>query len=454
MTDITLTDTQAAALKRTVAWFHQCQHEMESRKPLSQQVWRVFGYAGVGKSTILKHILEALRTTPMPKITAKDAEDRLGQREAIRERAEDGDLLVLSMAFTGKAALVMTRKGTPASTIHSAIYTPVEPTEAAIEKAKKELSELLARGPGDEHPHLFQTLVRDREVMIKDMHKTTFVLNTDSVVRDAGLIVLDEVSMVNGEMAADLLSFKKPILVLGDPGQLPPIKGEGFFTQAEPDVMLTEVMRQAAESPIIQLATMAREGRFIPFGRYGDDVFKMRRDEIGYDDMLQADQVICGYNATRVGLNNALKMASGFDDVLPTGNGEKLIVLKNRHADGLINGQFISMSKVKVGKPDDIAFSADITTEDADEVGRFSIYRGHFDDHVQLDKERDRRDYFKKKGRVECVWGWAVTAYKAQGSQFTNVVFFDDGFGRTAEDRNRFLYTTITRAESGLLILA
>ena len=46
------------------------------------------------------------------------------------------------------------------------------------------------------------------------------------MVRDAALIVLDEVSMVGDDMARDLLAFGKPILVLGDPGQLPPIKGE------------------------------------------------------------------------------------------------------------------------------------------------------------------------------------------------------------------------------------
>jgi exodeoxyribonuclease-5 len=47
------------------------------------------------------------------------------------------------------------------------------------------------------------------------------VFNEQSIVRDAALIVLDEVSMVGDDMARDLLAFGKPILVLGDPGQLP-----------------------------------------------------------------------------------------------------------------------------------------------------------------------------------------------------------------------------------------
>lgn len=452
MTDITLTASQGSGVKKAAAWFANCQHELESRRPLTQQIFRLFGYAGVGKTTVLKYIMGEIGVEAMPRLTGS-REDREEQREAIRERAQEVPL-VLYGSFTGKAALVMTRKGTPASTVHSMIYSPIEPTEEAIEKAKKDLAQLRERGPGEDDPHLWQTLIRDREAQIRDMHKTTFVLNTDSLVRDASLIVLDECSMIGPDMAEDLMSFRKPILVLGDPGQLPPIKGEGAFTQAEPDVMLTEIMRQAAESPIIQIATAAREGRFIQFGRYGDDVFKMRRDEVGYDDMLQADQVICGYNATRIGLNNALKLASGFEGVLPSGGAEKIICLKNRHADGLINGQFLTLSDVKLGKPDDIAFSANIDTEDGEDIGRFSIYSGHFHDHVQVDKERDRRDHFKKKGRVECVWGWAITGHKSQGSQWGNVIVFDDGFGRTADDRNRWLYTAITRAESGLLILA
>ena len=102
------------------------------------------------------------------------------------------------------------------------------------------------------------------ELRLDDIHKPRFVLNEQSIVRDAKLIVLDEVSMVGAEMAHDLLAFGKPILVLGDPGQLPPIKGDGAFTSDDPDVMLTEIHRQAGESAIIRLATLARQASRSP----------------------------------------------------------------------------------------------------------------------------------------------------------------------------------------------
>jgi exodeoxyribonuclease-5 len=276
--------------------------------------------------------------------------------------------------------------------------------------------------------------------------------------------VLDEVSMVGDQMARDLLSFGKPILVLGDPGQLPPIQGEGAFTQASPDVMLTEIHRQAGENAIIRLATMAREGRTIPYGEHDAFVWKMRRDHIGPAQMLRGGQVICGKNATRLQLNLAMQRAAGFLSIYPTGAGEKIICLKNRNDIGLVNGMFLTLTEVEDGNG--VFFEAAVETEDGRQVSRtgtplepgdkphkLRIYKGHFLDHVERDDERGRRDHWDKQSLIEATWGWAITCHKSQGSQWENVIVFDDGLGRTAEDRARWLYTAITRAEQGLIIL-
>lgn len=115
-------------------------------------------------------------------------------------------------AFTGKAARVMRQKGCEgARTIHSLIYN----TEV--------------------HPN----------------GHVTVTLKPKDDLRQYSLIVIDECSMVNEEMGRDLLSFGIPVLVLGDPAQLPPVSGGGYFTSQDPDFMLTEVHRQAADSPIL-----------------------------------------------------------------------------------------------------------------------------------------------------------------------------------------------------------
>ena len=62
-------------------------------------------------------------------------------------------------------------------------------------------------------------------------------------------------------LAHDLLALGIPILVLADPAQLPPPDNRiGYFTQAEPDVLLTEIHRQAADNPILRLADQIRRG--------------------------------------------------------------------------------------------------------------------------------------------------------------------------------------------------
>jgi len=438
----TPSDLQARAIRAINDWFL---HRTEE-----QQVFRVFGYAGVGKTSITSYAIDELGLDTM----AKGADGIVS--------GSDG---VLYAAFTGKAALVMTRKGTPASTIHSLIYRVSEARPDEIERVKQEIAEIRAKLPAlDPAVRLFEeSRLRSLEIRLDDIHKPRFVFNEQSIVRDAALIVLDEVSMVGDDMARDLLAFGKPILVLGDPGQLPPIKGEGAFTKAAPDVMLTEIHRQAGESAIIRLATMARQGLTIPYGKHDAYVWKMPRHSVTPPQMLRGGQVICGRNATRIQLNIAMKRAAGFNGVYPTGeprNGqpEKIICLKNRHDLGIVNGMFLELSDVR--DENEICFSASIRTEDGDSVGgtdseaaRYVIYKGHFDDHVQRDPERDRRDHWIKKGLIEAVWGYAITCHKAQGSQWENVIVYDDGLGRTAEDRARWLYTAITRAEQGLVIL-
>src|SRR3954449_12440379 len=196
-------------------------------------IFRLFGYAGTGKTTLVKHIAEGV----------------------------DGK--VLFAAFTGKAACVMRSKGCySASTIHSLIYK--------------------TRESGEEVP--------------------SFDLWDEAPASKAALIVIDECSMVDAELGRDLMSFGVPLLVLGDPAQLPPIQGGGFFTEVEPDAMLTEVHRQAEDNPIIRLSMDIRAGERPKPGDYGDTQV-VRRDDLDPQRVIEAEQVLVGRNATRRAYN-------------------------------------------------------------------------------------------------------------------------------------------------------
>ena len=93
MNDFIPAPQQAAAIRAIVDWYRT----PHNRK----QVFRLFGYAGSGKTTITQHAIRALGLNPMNR--------------------QGGGGGVLFAAFTGKAELVMTRKGKPGSTIHSMI---------------------------------------------------------------------------------------------------------------------------------------------------------------------------------------------------------------------------------------------------------------------------------------------------------------------------------------------
>ena len=439
MTDVTPSPAQAAAIHEIRDWFEN--------RTAEQQVFRTFGYAGSGKSTVVRFAL-----------------DELGLSQHRSER--DGGCVpgVVTATFTGKAAHVLRGKGTPARTIHSLIYSVLEATEEEVEAAAKKVREAetgIRTLTGFERTAAEAGIEAMRQALAQ-MKKPRFALNPQSDAADAKLIVLDEVSMVGEEMARDLMSFGKPILVLGDPGQLPPIKGEGAFTRDAPDVMLTEIHRQAAESAIIRLATMARQGEPIGFGEYDRSVAKMRKGDVTPAQALRSGQLICGMNATRLQLNNAMRAAAGLGgSILPSGPEEKIICLKNQNDIGLINGMFVTLEDVV--DEGTLYFSAVVKDEDGRQVappdvtgrpGRLRLYKGHFEDHLAFDRERHDRDWKGKKKLTEATFGWAITAHKAQGSQWGNVIVWDDGLGRSELDRRRWLYTAITRAERGLVILA
>jgi len=356
---------QSAALDKVRRW-------LRDGEP---QVFRLFGYAGVGKTTLARHIAEG------------------AQGEAV------------FAAFTGKAALVLRSKGcVGASTIHALIYRASEGAEGA----------------------------------------PTFTLNHDGPASKAGLIVIDECSMVDAELGRDLLSFGKPILVLGDPAQLPPVKGGGFFTESEPDVMLTQIHRQAENNPIIRLSEIVRAGGEVAYGTYGESRI-IRREEIEAAMVLEADQVLVGMNRTRRLYNQRIRTLGGKTEILPVA-GDKLVCLRNDRTKGLINGGLWRVEELGGVRKDFIK----MTVRSEDEPGRASakvaVLKAFFegteaDLAYPVRRESDEFDY-----------GYALTVHKAQGSQWDKVVLFDESRA-FREHQARWLYTAVTRAARQLTIV-
>ncbi|PQA73360.1 ATP-dependent DNA helicase [Brucella oryzae] len=354
-------------------------------KERQSPIFRLFGYAGTGKTTLARYFAEHV----------------------------DGD--VQFAAFTGKAAQVLRSKGASnARTLHSLIYRPRG--EEAIED----------------------------EATGKTSIAPTFSLNRQSPVAKAAMIVVDECSMVDEALGRDLMSFGTPILVLGDPGQLPPISGGGFFTEHEPDYLLTEIHRQAQDNPIIRMALDVREGRELPYGDYGAAKV-IGKGDVNQEMVLSADQVLVGTNRTRRRYNQRLRELKGFTADYPQA-GDKLVCLRNDPAKGLLNGSLwkVMTSSKETVKP---GINLLVTPEDDDRgVAKIKLLKAQFEDPDseipwQTKKRYDDFDY-----------GYALTVHKAQGSQWDEVVLFDESFA-FRDTRERWLYTAITRAAERLTIV-
>jgi exodeoxyribonuclease V len=362
---MTWSPQQDAALKAVAEWLRRG----------DRPVFRLFGYAGTGKTTLAKHIAEHV----------------------------DGD--VAFGAYTGKAALVLRTKGcTDASTIHSMIY-------------------------------------RSRE---SDENGPQFVINRQSPASKADLIVIDECSMVDEELGRDLLSFGQPVLVLGDPAQLPPVKGGGFFTEGEPDVMLTEVHRQAQNDPIIRMSMDVREGRDLEVGRYGESEV-VSRAELDPERVMSADQVLVGRNNTRRAYNMRVRQKQNIEDPLPVA-GDKLVCLRNNRKKGLFNGGLWRVKSRAASKSKIITMRLSPDEDFGHKVTKVSVRGDCFGGGIETIPWEQRKPY------DEFDYGYVLTVHKSQGSQWDDVVLFDESFA-FQDSRARWLYTGITRAAKRLSIV-
>ncbi len=361
------TPHQDAALTAAAKWF--------KAQRGGTSIFRLFGYAGTGKTTLAKHIAKGI----------------------------DGK--VLFAAFTGKAACVMRSKGCPgASTIHSLIYKPLESNE--------------------EQP--------------------SFELWNDAPASKAKLIIIDECSMVDAELARDLMSFGVPLLVLGDPAQLPPIQGGGFFTDAEPDAMLTEVHRQARDNPIIRLSMDIRAGLALAEGQYGDTQV-VRRAELDPKRVLGADQVLVGRNVTRRAYNARLRERRGFAEALPMA-GDKLVCLRNNRRKGLFNGGLWVVKERPKARRQILSMRLKPDEDFGERLVKVSVRPECFTGGIE------ELDWPQRKHFDEFDFGYVLTVHKAQGSQWDDVVLFDES-GAFSDNRERWLYTGVTRAAKRLTVV-
>jgi len=376
-------DDQKRALHAIRQWWNSGRKELV-----------VGGLAGTGKTTIAAHLPRVLGLS-------RDA--------------------VAYCCYTGKAAQVLSNRltTTSASTIHSLMYLPRQshcrqcPASWADEPCRHEGKDCC----------LMRWERRDR---------------LDPAVR---LVVVDEASMVDETIYDDLSGYDVRIVWIGDHGQLPPVSGK-FNLMDDPALRLEQIHRQAADSPILQLAMLARKGQPLPLGELGPNVrrtYEMSA-EIGETPAARKRQlVLCWRNQTRIAVNALVRGAFGFPADRPVA-GDRVICLRNNRHSGVFNGMLGTIENLR-------------------REGKVYLARIDLDDARRPYVGKIAADQFGVTGRssVRGVdlfdYGYCLTVHKAQGSEADEVVLFDE-YPEHKEDRPRWLYTAITRAKRDLTIIA
>lgn len=353
------------------------------------------GPAGTGKTTLMGALVTQLR----------------------------GRRAVVCAAPTGRAAKVLSAKlqawGIPtgATTIHRALYgAPAEGADGALDFGEP-------REP----------------------------------VTAGGVLIIDEASMIGERIHADItkkLPLGASLLYVGDREQLPPVNESWGADFARPTAALTEVHRQALESPIVRIATDIRQGGKLP--RVSDGAY--RREAATLDDvaswMATARQeerdavVLAATNHTRKLLNERTRAKLGMEG--PLQPGDRLVVLFNSYDAGLMNGELVDVATVERIDADRLQ----IRTVCGREI---VVYERVIGASVAEFREATHgHDPIFLPPAVHVDLGWALTVYKAQGSEWREVAFvLDNGLRqwclRDPEIGRRQIYTGVTRARDTLV---
>lgn len=254
------------------------------------------------------------------------------------------------------------------------------------------------------------------------------------------VIFLDEASMCDEWTFKDLSNYGVKIVAIGDHKQLPPVRGK-FNLMADPELKLETIMRQAEGNPIIKLSIMARNGDPIPYGDYGQGCIKTKELKVLHDHNFRDlnSIMLCALNRTRVRMNNFAREKIGNVVSYPV-EGEPVICLFNNHKRMIFNGNIGMVNQIS--ELDDVSYAVNIDFDDFTYSGEIS--KSQFgQEYTNISEDQDF-DYFD--------WAFCISVWKAQGSEFRNVLLLEEGEFFIKENWPRFLYTAITRAKERIVI--
>lgn len=419
--DVTLSTQQDNAIMAMRAWYlgNNIDHS-QYPNAVYKHSFILNGYAGTGKTTIAKLLPEMV--------------------------TGEGEKSVIYAAFTGKAALQLRRKGCDnATTLHKLLYSPMEKDRTRLLELTNALRNELLKNPLGDSPQA-NNLKKDIHQERRRVCTPSWQLKSQDLAPEVKLIVVDESSMIDAKLYNDLAALGKKIVYMGDPFQLPPVFGSSPIMQQEPDIVLTEVHRQALDNAVLRAATELRNGEYPRQGT--DENFQIINTEsANYETYAQADQVLCGRNKTRQELNRRLRrrlVQNGHVDksTLSAARGDKIVFLRNDHDEGVFNGATATLTSAIDDSQEDMDMLL-IDAEGDEKLFSYQVWAG-------ILESRDIAEAPRKTQIID--FAYALTAHKAQGSEWPHVVVHQEPIGH-GTDALRWLYTAITRAQEKCIVV-
>ena len=341
---------------------------------------------------------------------------------------------VMCVALSGKAVTLLASKGLYARTIHSLIYN------TGYENILDENGDVIMDTNGHPKSKFVFKLRPELNRFWKDRLK---------------LIIVDELSMVNDNIMKDLLSFKVPVIGMGDLNQLPPVYGISSY-MLKPNYVLNQIMRQEADSPVIQIANNILDYKPLIYGDYPNDCHIVKSVPLDVSLLRNYDVILTSTNSSRDLLNNYIrKNVIHLNSPLPM-YGDKIICRQNdwnNQSDGmfLTNGTigYIDMVNEEGAKKNtmSINFIPDYGIDSK------AIFRTDLDTSYITAPYIDRKAWgIGSRTALKFEYGYAITVHLSQGSQYNRVLYFDEPFGGGKEMTKHLRYTAVSRAITSITI--
>lgn len=285
------------------------------------------------------------------------------------------------------------------------------------------------------------------------------------------IVIIDESSMLSREQVEDVRSFGIPVVLVGDHGQLPPVKADMNPWTRNPEVLLTQIHRQGLDSGILQAAHDVRRHGHLTQHRYGHgDAVRYPLSHPQMKGVL--DRWEPGPNRIIITHSNRLRaeINASHHGGGPPCPGDRVVALGGRTYEAVrvypqgtsyrASGDFLMVHNGMTGTVLNVT----------DRGGPALDMVVQLDDHVlatpnapvcllvgacaraQFGAEKELSWGSPERPRNCHLWdyAYALTAHKAQGSEFSQVVVMDEGANGGIYPQ--WMYTSITRAKDAVIV--